>query len=598
MLPVSPPRTMGPQAATNIPFPSTPTSVPNTQVPEPTPTPGLADTLMSQARGGTEAVGGVEFVLELEITATVNGVDEVTDVAYIVRFNPSADYTHATMEITGPTGELMGESVEFFEGVMVRTDGADAWSVHERHETPYHIEARAFFGQPLPDGRKIISPTQPAQGLEDTHLMEASMPSFRIVGVNAIMTAKYWVGRDDGLLRQLTAEGQASVRDLNGIIDTRPDSGDVTLNMRASDFKYGSVDVETPTILNRYDHQSVLLRDGRALVAGGSIRVMEFWSTLFPPLPQTFDPDSGWWTTRTGLLSEETIRLGTPMVQLPDGRVLFVGLSALGDGQLGSAASVFDPVAETFTHMVGPSVTRADPGLAVLSDGRVLAAGGSMYPNMMSFPTLSGAAEILDLGTMEWIPAAGMNLIAGTPALFTLEDGAVLALGRRDSADNTELVVELYDPVQDTWTLMDGPATGHRLVGAIQLMDGRVLVLGEEPLTSAVYIPDTGTWTSTGEVATTRRNAALTLLSDGSVLLSGGEDASRGDYVLLDSTELFDPGSLAWEPGPSLNIPRTQHTGTQLADGSVLMAGGVGQSEGEDDSRLALPDELLTPPPR
>ena len=51
----------------------------------------------------------------------------------------------------------------------------------------------------------------------------------------------------------MTAEGQASVRDLNGIIDTRLDSGEVSLNMRASDFKYGPVDIETPKILNRYD---------------------------------------------------------------------------------------------------------------------------------------------------------------------------------------------------------------------------------------------------------------------------------------------------------------------------------------------------------
>ena len=413
-LPVSPARTMAPQPATNIPFPSTPTAIPNTRVPEPAPTPGLADTLMSQARSGTVAAGGVEFDLDLEITAKVNGTDEVTDMTYRVRFNPSADYTRAIMEITSSAGGSMGESVEYFEGVMVRTDGG-AWGVHEEHETPYAIEARVFFDHPLPDGRKIVIPAQAVPGLEGTHLMEARMLVLRIAGVEAIMNATYWVGQDDGLLRQLTAEGRASVQDLGDIIDRRPDDGEVTLRMRASRFDYGPVGIETPRILNRYNHQSVSLDDGRALVAGGSIRVMEFWTALFSPLPQTFDPDSQWWTTSSTLLSGEIILLGTTMVQLPDGRVLFVGLSALGDGEVGSAAGVFDPLSEVFTHLVGPSVTRGELCLVVLSDGRVLAAGGAIYPNMMSFPTLSNVAEILDLVTMEWTQVASMNLIAGTP---------------------------------------------------------------------------------------------------------------------------------------------------------------------------------------
>jgi len=66
-------------------------------------------------------------------------------------------------------------------------------------------------------------------------------------------------------------------------------------------------------------------------------------------------------------------------------------------------------------------------------------------------------------------------------------------------------------------------------------------------------------------------HAALSL-ADGRVLVIGGlgNDASP-----LASTEIFDPQRNDWSRGPNLNQARAQHSASLLADGRVLVAGGL-----------------------
>ena len=91
-----------------------------------------------------------------------------------------------------------------------------------------------------------------------------------------------------------------------------------------------------------------------------------------------------------------------------------------------------------------------------------------------------------------------------------------------------------------------------------------------------------------------RSDFTLTLLSDGRVLASGGSDATRMDYVPYSATEIFDPYTLSWSPGPDLAIPRTKHSATLLADGTVLVAGGIGPATGEQDVRAPTPTEIVS----
>src|SRR6266542_3892573 len=77
---------------------------------------------------------------------------------------------------------------------------------------------------------------------------------------------------------------------------------------------------------------------------------------------------------------------------------------------------------------------------------------------------------------------------------------------------------------------------------------------------------------SVGRLTVPRAAHTATLLINGKVLVAGGLGGP-------ESTEVFDPASMSFSPGPPLLEPRAgSHTATLLDDGRVLIAGGWLQS--------------------
>lgn len=72
-----------------------------------------------------------------------------------------------------------------------------------------------------------------------------------------------------------------------------------------------------------------------------------------------------------------------------------------------------------------------------------------------------------------------------------------------------------------------------------------------------------------------RANAAAFTLDDGRVLVTGGQ-AGYGRGVTA-STELFDPKTESWMPGPSMSAPRYNHRVARLRDGRFLVVGGTAE---------------------
>jgi Galactose oxidase, central domain len=86
---------------------------------------------------------------------------------------------------------------------------------------------------------------------------------------------------------------------------------------------------------------------------------------------------------------------------------------------------------------------------------------------------------------------------------------------------------------------------------------------------------DQGTFTSTGSMTIGRAGHAAVLLRDGKVLVVGGWGYEEGHRGGLASAELYDPSTGMFTPTGTMTTPRWGPTATLLADGRVLVAGGL-----------------------
>ncbi|MCC6629575.1 MAG: hypothetical protein IT340_19525 [Chloroflexi bacterium] len=385
----------------------------------------------------------------------------------------------------------------------------------------------------------------------------------------------------------------------------------------------------------REQHTATLLANGKVLVAGGHGPDRATLASA-----ELYDPATGAWSA-TGSLSKPSDNHSSTRLQ--DGRVLLLSWDSgaasiysptsgawldvsaptggiesviallLQDGrvflvQQGNTSDIYDPVTDTWMTTAERSARyRSGPSATLLSDGKVLVAGGD------DGDTTLATAEIYDPVMDTWVDTGAMATPRESHTAVRLADGSVLVLGGNA---NSAALPERFEPATGAWSPTGALSTPSYFMTATLLPSGRILTTGAGPYSKTVQIYDpNGTggppapipplptpvasseWAASGNPPSGHASVfTLTRLPSGKVLLAGGQRfLADGFGVSIATADLYDPASGAWAATSPMGEARESHAAVLLPNGKVLVAGGDGPNSTGDCCYAMATAELYDP---
>jgi WD40 repeat protein len=333
----------------------------------------------------------------------------------------------------------------------------------------------------------------------------------------------------------------------------------------------------------RRSHTSTLLPNGKVLLVGGSKLAALPGSGHVFGVVDIYDPATDTMSVGDPLWVPRSLHSAT---DLHDGRVLITGGWEIYDGLTNlrptKSVEIYDPFGDVqgFFSTGDMSTARYAAEAMILSTGEVLVAGGAQVST--PFPNLLTAAELFDPISGTFSATGDLNLPRYNQAQARLHDGRVLVAGGLENG--VPGPGEIYDPSTGVFTATSGSTNASLASTATLLPNGRVLIAGNGPLCTAgapnteLFEPSTESFSPTaGDPITRRAGHTATMLGTGEVLIAGGFSCASK----LASAELYDPLTDSFSPsGDVMNTPRIWHTATLLPSGKVLIVGGQEYSFG------------------
>lgn len=306
--------------------------------------------------------------------------------------------------------------------------------------------------------------------------------------------------------------------------------------------------------------------DARVPLADGRIALFGGFTAGGQPTNETvlYDPATGSWTN--GAPMPGLVAFADVFALLRDGTVLVEGGRDV-NGVLSGATWLYDPAHDSWSPTGSVIDPRSGPSVAVLSDGRLLIAGGSVLTQPESTPNGEvdfkpiATAEIYDPTTKRWSQAGRLSAARNGVALVATGGGGAVAAGGCQGAAGWSPPVataETYDPATNAWSRT--AALPVAICGAVgtTLRDGRALIVDSYTFIGVeryfytstddafVYDPKTRQWTLSGGLAAGGMDALL--LSDGRVLVPEVQQgAIQGKlFKELVGGQVFDPSTNQW----------------------------------------------------
>jgi uncharacterized protein (TIGR03437 family) len=322
----------------------------------------------------------------------------------------------------------------------------------------------------------------------------------------------------------------------------------------------------------RAGHKATLLADGKVLITGGEHDLARGGLNNSAEL---YDPISGTWSV-TGNLNTEYLETHNPVL-LPNGNV-FIRIS--------DALEIYNPATGRwkYEHLRLPRL-RLGHTTTLLTDGRVLVAGGGDFKDYGDEFVIDGSVEVYDQITGFRSHTGNLVTPRTGHTATLLSNGQVLVVGGVGSDAKIVRSAELYDPVTGTWSVADSlnlPPDSYDPQTATLLSDGKVLFTGftnddDDGYFARTYLYHSATrnWSDGGNLIAGRFGHTATLLPNGRVLIVGGYTVTTThNSADLNSAELFDPGLP--QPGTIANVSAASFSLMGLAGEAIAAAFGDG----------------------
>jgi hypothetical protein len=319
---------------------------------------------------------------------------------------------------------------------------------------------------------------------------------------------------------------------------------------------------------------------GQIIVASGD--------TALLPSAEIYDPKTAKWTDTAPMLvgrdEAESVLLG-------DGRFLVAGgCTLIGPTTCTTIANdgeVYDPEADKWTNTGPMSDPRTWFTLTALADGRAFAFGGCVqYGDAFQCDMSTASGDVFDLATSKWTKTAPAPFPAELHSAALLADGGVLVAGGTSNGVFLSGAA-IYDATKDTWKKSNLPGSIHVSTEMARLPSGKVLIIGSVGTTQnnfalsgvcEVYDPAANTWTPTVLLSPAMALFSVTTLSDGAILVAGGLTTAAGD----GTTQIENGRGFVYRENPL--VVTTDGGAGAGGDASVVDAGSDGANQAKGGS--------------
>jgi hypothetical protein len=235
---------------------------------------------------------------------------------------------------------------------------------------------------------------------------------------------------------------------------------------------------------------------------------------------------------------------------------------------------VYDPLTATWQYLASPPVPRSD-FVAVNFRGKIYAIGGWNFDPNYEFDGVVDQNHVYDPQTDTWDTMKQPLPIPVSGAGGVILNDKIHIIGGYTSDLLKTNIVQIYDPISDTWSKGTPMNSVRSELGAV-VLNGLIYAIGGQEANNLIDVeifnPVSNSWTE-GPALPERRSSMAVAVRQGKIYVIGGFYNELTN--VKDTMFVYDPETNSWSSGPPMPTARSACRGAVVSD-SIYVIGGAG----------------------